>query len=64
MTQSMQNSIAIAITLLAAAWLLKSLAKRCFAPPCQPPSSGIPTGADGFIPLEQLAQKSPARNAP
>ena len=49
----MQDLIAIGVTLAAAAWLARSLWKRFFAPPCQPPHGG-PPGSDGFVPLDQL----------
>lgn len=51
----MQDLIAIAVSLLAAGWLARSLWKRFFAPPCRPPSGG-PPGSDGFIPIEKLGK--------
>ena len=36
----MQDLIAIGVTLVAAAWLARSLWKRFFAAPCQPPHGG------------------------
>jgi len=49
----MQDVIAIGVTLVAAAWLARSLGKRFFAPPCRPPHGG-PAGSDGFVPLDEL----------
>ena len=49
----MQDLIAIGVTLIAAVWLARSLWKRFFAPPCQPPHGG-PPGSDGSVPLDQL----------
>lgn len=51
----MQDLIAIGVTLVAAAWLARSLWKRFFAAPCQPPHGG-PPGSDGFVPLDQLKE--------
>jgi hypothetical protein len=53
----MQDSIAIAVAIAAAIWLTRSLAKRFFAPPCQPPDA--PGGGDGFVPLESLTRTAP-----
>lgn len=49
----MQDVIAIGATLVAAAWLARSLWSRFFAPPCRPPHDG-PPGSDGFVPLDRL----------
>jgi hypothetical protein len=49
----MQDAIAIAVSLLAAAWLARSLLRRLFAPPCRPPNAA-PPGTDGFVALDQL----------
>lgn len=56
----MQDVIAIAVSLAAAVWLARSLWRRFFAAPCQPPSAG-PAGSDGFIPIETL---TPPRRRP
>jgi hypothetical protein len=50
----MQDVIAIAVATAAALWLARSLTKRFFAPPCQPPS--VPGGGDGFVPLDSLTK--------
>lgn len=55
----MQDAIAIAITVVAAACLARSLMKRLVAPPCQPPAAG-PPGTDGFIPLDSLTHPKQA----
>jgi hypothetical protein len=47
----MQDFIAIAVSTAAALWLARSLVRRFFAPPCQPPAPG---GGDGFVPLDVL----------
>lgn len=49
----MQDAFAIAISLVAAAWLARSLLRRLWAPPCQPPGGASP-GSDGFVPLDRL----------
>ncbi|MFM8803331.1 MAG: hypothetical protein ACKOK8_05400 [Planctomycetia bacterium] len=48
----MQDVFAIVVSVAAALWLVRSLVKRFFAPPCQPPAS--PGGGDGFVPLDEL----------
>ncbi|NDC63666.1 MAG: hypothetical protein EBZ59_06705 [Planctomycetia bacterium] len=50
----MQDAIAIAVAVAAAAWLARSLVARLRAPACGPPTPG-PAGSDGFVPLETLA---------
>ena len=50
----MQDLVAIAVATVAALWLARSLTKRFFAPPCQPPD--VPGGGDGFVPLESLTK--------
>jgi len=50
----MQDLIAIAVSVAATLWLARSLVKRFFAPPCQPPA--MPGGGDGFVPLESLTK--------
>jgi hypothetical protein len=55
----MQDVIAIGVTLVATAWLARSLWKRFFAPPCRPPHGG-PAGSDGFVPLDQLKERRDA----
>jgi hypothetical protein len=53
----MQDAIAIAVAIVAALWLFRSLTGRLFAPPCQPPSDRGPAGSDGFVPLERLTRR-------
>lgn len=53
----MQDALAIAFALAAAAWLARSLFKRFFAPPCRPPGAG-PDGVDGFVPLDRLTGRT------
>ena len=53
---AIQDLIAIAVTLVAAVWLARSLWHRFFAPPCRPPNAG-PAGSDGFVPVETLRRK-------
>jgi hypothetical protein len=48
----MQDVLAIAVSVAAALWLVRSLVQRFFAPPCRPPAA--PGGGDGFVPLDQL----------
>jgi hypothetical protein len=50
----MQDFIAIAVATVAALWLARSLTKRFFAPPCQPPD--VPGGGDGFVSLDSLTK--------
>jgi len=58
-----QDLLAIAVAVAAAAWLARSLANRFWAPPCQPPAT--PGGGDGFVPLDDLAAstKKPGRSS-
>ena len=58
----MQDAIAIAVALAAAAWLGWSFWARCRTPSCGPPTD-TPGGSDGFVPLEALGtkQKKPGR---
>ena len=48
----MQDAIAIAVSLAAAIWLVRTLTRQFFAPPCRPPDA--PPGSDGFVPLDSL----------
>jgi hypothetical protein len=59
----MQDAIAIAVAVAAAAWLAWSLVRRCFAPPCRPPQAA-PGNADGFVPLDRLIPGKTGENAP
>ena len=58
MMGSMQDFIAAACAVAAAAWLVRSLTKRFFAPPCSPPS--VPGGGDGFVSIDALAHTATA----
>lgn len=49
----MQDAIAIAVSLAAAIWLVRTLTRQFFAPPCRGPSD-TPAGSDGFVPLDSL----------
>ena len=49
----MQDAIALAVSLAAAVWLLRTLTRQFFAPPCGGPSD-TPAGSDGFVPLDSL----------
>ncbi|MFN5757759.1 MAG: hypothetical protein ACK54F_02095 [Planctomycetia bacterium] len=49
----MQDAIAIAVSLAAAFWLVRLLARQFFAPPCRGPADA-PAGSDGFVPLDSL----------
>ena len=55
----MQDTLAIAIAVMAAGWLAWSLSRRLVAPPCRPPDA--PPGSDGFVPLDTLGE-SAAKN--
>ena len=58
----MQDLLAIAVAIATALWLARSLAKRFWSPPCQPPGGSF--GGDGFVPLGDLAAsaKKPGRS--
>jgi hypothetical protein len=51
----MQDVIAIAVALVAAGWLGRTLLRRLVARPCGAPTS--PDGSDGFVPLETLSKR-------
>ncbi|RLS28559.1 MAG: hypothetical protein DWH79_13275 [Planctomycetota bacterium] len=51
-SQFLQNAVAIAISLAAAAWLCRTIRGRIASPGCGPPMG--PAGADGFVPLEAI----------
>jgi hypothetical protein len=59
----MQDAVAIAVALVAAAWLGWSLVARCLTPSCGPPTN-TPAGSDGFVPLDALRgpEKKPGRS--
>ncbi|MFM7138042.1 MAG: hypothetical protein ACKO1M_13385 [Planctomycetota bacterium] len=52
----MQDAIAVAVAIAAAAWLAWSLGRRLVAPPCRPPDA--PSGSDGFVPLDALGDSA------
>jgi hypothetical protein len=54
MPASLQDLVAIAVALAAAAWLARTLLRRLVAPPCSPPAP--PGGGDGFVPLDDLTK--------
>lgn len=56
----MQDVIAIAVAVAAAAWLVRTFWLRLAAPSCGKPD--LPPGADGFVPLGDLNRPAdPAR---
>jgi hypothetical protein len=58
----MQDAIAIAVAIAAALWLARTFWRQLFAPSCG--MTQKPGGADGFIPLGDLATsaKKPGRS--
>jgi hypothetical protein len=55
MFPTLQDCIAMMITMAACVWLIRSLTNRFFAPPCQPPrDSNGPTGSDGFVSVDKI----------
>ena len=56
----MQDILAIAIAVAAAAWLARTLVRRLVVPSCGPPPGG-PADADGFVPLERLTGRRDPR---
>ncbi|NDC53436.1 MAG: hypothetical protein EBZ74_03880 [Planctomycetia bacterium] len=50
----MQDAIAIAISVAAGLWLVRTLWRQIAAPSCG--KADAPTGSDGFIPLDDLAR--------
>jgi hypothetical protein len=55
----MQDTIAIAISIVAALWLVRSLWRQMAAPSCG--KADNPRGADGFVPLDDLTHKKSGR---
>ncbi len=55
----MQDAIAIAISIAAGVWLVRTLWLQMAAPPCGP--ADTPPGSDGFVPLETLTRKQSGR---
>jgi len=51
----MQDVIAIAAAVAAAAWLVRTLWRQLAAPSCG--KADTPAGADGFVPLDDLRDK-------
>ncbi len=56
---TMQDFVAIAIAVAAGLWLVRSLWRQLAAPSCG--KADAPGGADGFVPLDDLACKKPGR---
>ena len=56
MVTPVQDVIAIAVSVAAGLWLLRTLWRQVSAPSCG--KAETPPGTDGFVPLEQLAQPS------
>lgn len=54
-----QDIIAIGIAAATAAWFAWTLGKRIRKPSCGP-RTDMPAGADGFVPLADLAMRPPA----
>ncbi|MEO1993539.1 MAG: hypothetical protein ABGW78_16515 [Pirellulales bacterium] len=52
----LQDGIAIGVSLLAAAWLVRFFWKSLFSSRCPSSSSGPPE-RDGFVPLDALSKK-------
>lgn len=50
----MQDIVALAVSIAAAAWLVRTVARGFLSPPCRPPEPG---GADGFVPLEAIIMR-------
>ena len=55
----MQDFVAIAIAVAAGLWLVRSLWRQLAAPSCG--KADTPPGADGFVPLDDLARKKSGR---
>jgi len=56
---TMQDAIAIAISIAAGVWLVRTLWLQMAAPACGP--ADAPPGSDGFVPLETLTRKQSGR---
>jgi len=50
----MQDAIAIAISIAAGVWLVRTLWRQVASPSCG--KTDTPPGADGFVPLDDLAR--------
>ncbi|MFM8378085.1 MAG: hypothetical protein ACKOB1_02045 [Planctomycetia bacterium] len=55
----MQDVIAIAISIAAGLWLVRTLWRQMAAPSCG--KTDTPPGADGFVPLDDLTRKKSGR---
>ena len=55
----MQDAIAIAISVAAGLWLVRTLWRQMAAPACG--KADASAGADGFVPLDELARKKSGR---
>jgi hypothetical protein len=59
----MQDAIAIAISLAAAAWLARTLWRQMASPSCG--KASLSSGTDGFVPIADVTMniKKPGRSA-
>jgi hypothetical protein len=55
----MQDAIAIAVSLAAAIWLVRTLWRQVATPSCG--KTDVPPSADGFVPLDNLSRKKSGR---
>jgi hypothetical protein len=60
---TVQDAIAIAVSIAAGVWLVRTLLRQVVAPSCG--TRADPTAPDGFVPLDALtaAARKPARPA-
>ena len=56
---TMQDVLAIAISIAAGLWLVRILWRQMSGPSCC--KADAPPGADGFVPLDDLARKKSGR---
>jgi len=52
---NVQDLLAIAVSVVAGAWLARTLWRRLRAPGCGQPVGG-PPGSDGFVPMEAIGR--------
>ena len=57
----MQDAIAIAVSIAAGVWLVRTLWRQLAAPSCGKADS--PPGSDGFVPLDRLTSAGEDRSA-
>jgi hypothetical protein len=55
----MQDAIAIAISIAAGLWLVRTLWRQVATPSCG--KADAPPGTDGFVPLDDLTRKKSGR---